>query len=72
MKKELLNSLWEKDEVKEPGLDDTANNKKDPEEDTAMTKWQEEIINTHNKEVTNIVGKQGQLFKKIQRHRTRL
>ena len=48
MKKELLNSLWEKDEVEEPGLDDTANNKKDPEEDTTMTKWQEEIINTHN------------------------
>ena len=65
IKRELLNSLQENDDVEEQGLNETANNVKNSQQAILMINRCEGIIKTQNKKAVGYNGKQRQLFKKF-------
>ena len=67
LKKELLDSLKEINDLEERGLDTTADAITDPLETVRIIHCSEEIIKTQNKSVIGYVGKQGQLLKKFRK-----
>ena len=65
IKRELLNSLKENDDVEEQGLNETANNVNNSQEAITVVHRYEEIIKTQNKKTIGYTGKQGELLKKF-------
>ena len=65
IKRELLNSLKENDDVEEQGLNETANSVNNSQEPIAIIRRYVEIIKTQNKKAIGYTGKQGELLKKF-------
>ena len=65
IKRVLLNSLKENDDVKEQGLNETVKNAKNSQEAIVIILCYKEIIKTQNKKAIGYIGKQGKLFKKF-------
>ena len=65
VKRELLNSLQENDDVEEQGLNETAKNVKNSQEAIIIIRRYEDIIKTHSKKAIGYIGKQGKLSKKF-------
>ena len=65
IKRELLNSLQENDNVKEQGLNERANNVNNSQEAILVIHRYEDIIKTQNEKRMSYIGKQGQLLQKI-------
>ena len=65
IKRELLNSLKENDDVEEQGLNETANNVNNSQEAIAIIRRYMEIIKKKNKKAIGYTGKQGELLKKF-------
>ena len=65
IKRELLNSLKENDDVEDQGLNETANNVNNTQEAITIIRRYEEIIKTQNEKAIGYTGKQGELLKKF-------
>ena len=65
VKRELLNSLQENDNVEEQELNETANNANNSQEAVVMMHRYEDIIKTQNEKAIGYIGKQGELLKKF-------
>ena len=65
IKRELLNSLKENNDVEEQGLNKTVNNVNNSQEAIVIIRRYEDIIKTQNKKAVGYIAKQGQLLKKF-------
>ena len=65
VKRELLNSLQDNDDVEVQGLNETANNVNNYQEAILIICRCEDIIKTQNKKAVGYMGTQGQLLKKL-------
>ena len=65
IKREMLNSLKENDDVEDQGLNETANNVNNTQEAITIIRRYEEIIKTQNEKAIGYTGKQGELLKKF-------
>ena len=65
VKRELLNSIQENDDVKEQGLNETVSSFNNSQEAVLIIHHYEDIIKTQNKKAIGYIGKQGKLFKKF-------
>ena len=64
IKRELLNSLQENDDVEEQRLNETASNVNNSQEAIKIINCYKNIIKTQNKKAIAYIGKQGELLKK--------
>ena len=65
IKRELLDSLKENNDVEEQGLNKTVNNVNNSQEAIVIIRRYEDIIKTQNKKAVGYIAKQGQLLKKF-------
>ena len=65
IKRELLNSLKDNDDVEEQRLNETANNVSNSQEAIVIIRRYKVIIKTQNKKAIQYIGKQGELLKKF-------
>ena len=65
VKRELLNSIQENDDVKEQGLNETVSSFNNSQEAVLIIHHYKDIIKTENKKAIGYIGKQGKLFKKF-------
>ena len=63
IKRELVNSLQENDDVEEQGLNETANNVSNSQETILIIRRYKDIIKTQNKKAIRYIGKQRLLLK---------
>ena len=65
IKRELLNSLQENDNIEEQELNETANNVNNSQEAIAIIRRYEDLLKHKIKKAIGYNGKQGELFKKF-------
>ena len=63
IKRELVNSLQENDDVEEQGLNETANNVSNSQETILIIRRYKDVIKTQNKKAIRYIGKQRLLLK---------
>ena len=68
IKRELLNSLQENDDVEEQGLIEAANNVNNSQEAIQIINRYEDIIKTQNRKSNRVYCKTRRTFKKVQRY----
>ena len=66
IQEQLLDLFKEIEYEDVPGFNKIVKNTKEPEEAIIIVNWWEEIPKTQNKGIINIVGKQGQLLKRLE------
>ena len=65
IKRELLNSLKENDDVEEQGLKETVNNVNNSQEAIVIVRRYEGLIKTQNQKAIGYTAKQGEILKKF-------